>query len=51
MTRSAGGTIEEPDCGHVSAENRKTQDRFVCVRCGRTENADVNAAINIRERD
>ena len=39
-----------PECGHVAAENRKTQDRFVCVNCGLTENADVNAAINIRER-
>ena len=39
-----------PACGHVAAENRTTQERFVCVNCGRTENADVNAAINIRER-
>jgi transposase len=39
-----------PECGHVAAENRTTQERFLCVNCGRTENADVNAAINIRER-
>jgi putative transposase len=39
-----------PACGHVSVENRITQERFLCVNCGRTENADVNAAINIRER-
>ncbi|MHB8147834.1 MAG: RNA-guided endonuclease InsQ/TnpB family protein [Vulcanimicrobiaceae bacterium] len=39
-----------PACGHVAAENRTTRERFCCVNCGRTENADVNAAINIRER-
>ena len=36
-----------PACGHVSAENRKTQSRFECVECGYAENADLNAAINI----
>ena len=34
-------------CGHVSAENRKTQARFRCVACGFEENADFNAALNI----
>ena len=37
-------------CGHVCKDNRTTQSRFVCVRCGYKANADVNAAINIRER-
>ncbi len=36
-----------PACGHVSAENRKTQSKFECVECGYAENADINAAINI----
>jgi putative transposase len=36
-----------PACGHVSAENRKTQAQFECVECGYAENADLNAAINI----
>ncbi len=36
-----------PACGHVSAENRKTQSQFECVECGHTGNADLNAAINI----
>lgn len=36
-----------PACGHVSAENRKTQSSFECVECGYAENADLNAAINI----
>ncbi len=36
-----------PCCGHVSAENRKTQAGFRCVRCGHAADADVNAARNI----
>lgn len=39
-----------PTCGHISAENRKTQAHFVCVECGYEGNADVVAAINIRDR-
>ena len=36
-----------PFCGHVSADNRQTQARFVCVECGFEENADVVGAINV----
>ena len=36
-----------PACGHVSADNRKTQAEFECVECGYSENADLNAARNI----
>lgn len=36
-----------PSCGHVSANNRKTQSVFECVDCGFKENADVVGAINI----
>jgi putative transposase len=36
-----------PHCGHVSADNRRTQARFACVECGFEENADVVGAINI----
>lgn len=35
------------ECGHVSAENRKTQGSFACVACGHQADADVNAARNI----
>ncbi|MGC8530256.1 MAG: RNA-guided endonuclease InsQ/TnpB family protein, partial [Leptospirillia bacterium] len=35
-------------CGHVSPKNRKTQEAFVCMVCGHAENADVNAAKNIK---
>jgi putative transposase len=38
------------ECGHVDAENRKTQSVFKCVACGHRENADVNAAKNILQR-
>ena len=34
-------------CGHVSPENRKTQETFVCVVCKHSEHADTNAAKNI----
>jgi putative transposase len=36
-----------PCCGHVSADNRRTQARFACVECGFEENADVVGAINV----
>lgn len=38
------------ECGHKSADNRKSQAVFQCVECGHTANADTNAAINIKER-
>ncbi len=34
-------------CGHCSKSNRKSQSNFLCVQCGFSENADVNAARNI----
>jgi putative transposase len=36
-----------PCCGHVSADNRKTQAQFACVECGFEEHADVVGAINV----
>lgn len=38
------------ECGHVSPENRKTQESFICVQCGYAANADVNAAKVILKR-
>ena len=38
-----------PECGQVSAENRKSQAKFVCVECQFSANADFVAAVNIRE--
>ena len=39
-----------PCCGHVSADNRKTQANFACGQCGYEENADVVGARNILAR-
>ena len=36
-----------PQCDHVSAQNRQTQERFVCIECGFEDNADRVGAINI----
>lgn len=37
-------------CGHVSGNNRKTQSKFKCEKCGFEANADENAAKNILGR-
>lgn len=38
------------NCGFVSSENRKKQEKFRCQKCGFTENADINAAKVILSR-
>lgn len=37
-------------CGHVDKASRKSQAEFECTACGHQENADVNAAKNIKGR-
>ena len=37
-------------CGYKDKDNRKSQSNFTCIQCGHTDNADVNAALNIRDR-
>jgi transposase len=54
LEHKAPGRVEKIDpaytsqccsvCGHVAAESRKSQALFVCIACGHTSNADVNAA-------
>jgi putative transposase len=39
-----------PCCGHISEDNRPTQDKFECVKCGFKDNADLVGAINILSR-
>ena len=34
-------------CGHREKDNRKTQSKFKCQKCGNEANADYNAALNI----
>ncbi|CAM5298139.1 RNA-guided endonuclease InsQ/TnpB family protein [Streptomyces cyaneofuscatus] len=36
-----------PECGHVSAENRPTQEKFHCQSCGHTAHADTVGALNV----
>jgi putative transposase len=43
-------TCPNPDCGYISAENRKTQSEFSCMNCGYENNADVVGATNTLER-
>ncbi|WP_351233866.1 transposase [Streptomyces sp. NPDC002133] len=39
-----------PECGHVSRENRPTQAKFECVKCGFLANADHVGALNVLSR-
>ena len=34
-------------CGYIEKANRRTQSEFLCVHCGHSAHADINAAINI----
>ena len=58
--RLSGGQVVEVDpkntsrrcssCGHVAQENRESQAAFLCKKCGHSDNADHNAALNILAR-
>ncbi|MBW4049590.1 MAG: transposase, partial [Proteobacteria bacterium] len=39
-----------PECGHIAADNRRTQTRFKCVACGYASHADLVGAMNILAR-
>ena len=39
-----------PMCGCIEDENRSSQEIFECIECGYKDNADFNAAKNIRNR-
>ena len=43
-------SLDCPDCHHISKDNRPSRAVFLCARCGHSDHADRNAAINIRER-
>lgn len=36
-------------CKHIARESRESQALFLCVACGHQDNADVNAAKNVRD--
>ena len=44
--RYSSQTCPNPECGHVSADNRQQQALFRCVQCGYSHDADVVAARN-----
>lgn len=37
-------------CSYIDQRNRSSQSKFSCRRCGFTAHADLNAAVNLRER-
>jgi putative transposase len=37
-------------CHHIHPKNRKSQNMFLCLSCGHTDNADVNAAKVVKHR-
>ena len=39
-----------PVCGCIEDENRPNQETFECIECGHKDNADFNAAKNIKNR-
>ena len=39
-----------PMCGCIEDENRPNQETFECIECGHKDNADFNAAKNIKNR-
>ena len=39
-----------PICGCIEDENRPNQETFECIECGYKDNADFNAAKNIKNR-
>lgn len=39
-----------PECGCIAAENRESQAEFRCINCGHTDNADVNAGVNLVDK-
>ena len=47
LVRAQNTSRRCPECDHISAQNRQTQERFVCIKCGFEDNADRVGAINI----
>ena len=48
--RYSSQTCPNPECRHVSADNRQQQALFRCVKCGYVGHADVVAALEILAR-
>ena len=50
LVHSAYTSKQCPVCGCIDDDNRKCQEAFKCVECGHEVNADLNAAVNIKNR-
>jgi len=50
ITPSQYTSMTCPKCGHISHDNRKTQEDFKCTQCGYEDNADHVASDNIELR-
>ena len=50
LTNSEYTSQECSHCHHISKNNRTSQEKFKCEKCGMEMNADLNASINIKER-
>jgi transposase len=48
--RNTSRECSNPECRHISENNRKSQAEFICEKCGHTAHADINAARVILER-
>lgn len=50
LTPSYYSSQQCPECRNIDSENRKTQEEFECCSCGHHDNADLNAAKNLKLR-
>ena len=50
LTSACYSSQQCPECGHISKDNRPSQEQFKCVNCQHTDNADINASKNLELR-
>ena len=50
LTSACYSSQQCPECGHISKDNRLTQEQFKCVNCQCIDNADINASKNLELR-
>ena len=50
LTQAHYSSQQCPHCGHISRDNRPTQEEFNCTNCNHENNADSNSAINLKFR-
>ena len=50
LTSACYSSQQCPECGHISKDNRPSQEQFKCVNCQHENNADINASKNLEFR-